>query len=188
MSGAPYVELNRYSHIVSSTGYVSKITYSGRGWLSGTKNSFTATMHHKASPKNVLYTGEGQWSDSFVIRDSHKKEVVRWDPKTAPHPLPMVAPADQQGPLETRRAWAKVAEGIKSGDMDLVAREKGIIEEAQRELRRKEKEEERVWERKYFVRLSADPVAEKLAKEIGEVAEPDKTDGVWGWKESVSSS
>ena len=36
--GNPYVELSGHSYIQSSTGYLSTIEYSGKGWVSGKKN------------------------------------------------------------------------------------------------------------------------------------------------------
>jgi len=182
MTGAPFVELNKQSYIVSSSGYISKINYSGRGWISGNKNSFTATIVHKDSPKNTLYAADGQWTAAFHIKNAEKKEVVSWDPTTHPMPDPRVKPIEEQDKLESRRAWQKVAEGIRMGDMEVVSREKTIIEESQRELRKKEREENRAWERKYFERHTSDPTFETLAKEIGEASEPEKTDGVWIWK------
>lgn len=65
--------------------------------------------------------------------------------------------------------------------MDATAHYKGLIENEQREMRRKEKEEGREWERRYFSRADGCPVFEKLAPEIGEPLEPEKTDGVWRW-------
>lgn len=70
--GAPYVELNRSTQIVSSTGYIATIDYSGKGWLSGKKNSFTATLVKEGS-KTPLYTISGQWSGDFTIREGGSK-------------------------------------------------------------------------------------------------------------------
>lgn len=74
--GSPYVELNKSSTIVSSTGYVAKIDYSGKGWVTGKKNTFAATLSKEGS-KDILYTIDGQWTDSFTIKEGgkSKKEV-----------------------------------------------------------------------------------------------------------------
>lgn len=74
--GSPYVELNKSSTIVSSTGYVGKIDYTGKGWVTGKKNMFAATLSKEGS-KDILYTIDGQWTDSFVIKEGgkSKKEV-----------------------------------------------------------------------------------------------------------------
>jgi oxysterol-binding protein-related protein 9/10/11 len=185
MSGAPYVELNKSSYIVSSTGYTARIDYTGKGWLSGKKNSFTATLARSDAPRDVLYTADGQWTNSFCIRDKSKKQIDSWDPAALKMPTLAVKPLDDQGPLESRKAWSKVAEAIKKGDMEATQREKSIIENQQRDMRKKEKEEGTEWERKYFERAASDPIFDKLAKFVGELAETDKTDGAWVWKELV---
>ena len=64
--------------------------------------------------------------------------------------------------------------------MDTVSIEKSKIENAQRELRRKEQSEGREWERRFFTRVpTPDPIFEALAKPIGERIESEKTGGVW---------
>jgi len=182
MSGAPYVELEKSSYIVSTSGYVSRIDYSGRGWLSGKKNTFSATLFKKDAPKDVLYTADGQWTEGFCIKDKNKKEVESWKAETKNLPVPIVKDISEQDPLESRRAWSKVAEAIKRGDMEATQREKSIIENQQREMRKKEKEDGKDWERRYFQRIESDPVFDELAHIIGETAESEKTGGVWIWK------
>lgn len=183
-SGSPFVELDHHTYIQSSSGYTCKIEYSGRGWLSGKKNSFTALLYAtSASEKDPIYTVEGQWTEAFTIHEGKKSGPVvdTWDPSAQRTSDLSVAPVDDQDPLESRRAWQKVAEAISKGDMDATGHYKGLIENEQREMRRKEKEEGREWERRYFSRTDDSPVFEKLAAEIGELLEPEKTGGVWRW-------
>jgi oxysterol-binding protein-related protein 9/10/11 len=182
LTGAPYVELNKSSYIVSSAGYTARIDYTGKGWLSGKKNSFTATLTKTDAPYDVLYTADGQWTNSFCIRNKNKKQIDSWDPATTKLPPLTVKPLDSQGPLESRKAWSKVAEAIKKGDMETTQHEKSIIENRQREMRKKEREEGKEWERRYFERVESSPIFDELAKHVDEVAEADKTDGVWVWK------
>ena len=75
MYGAPFVELNKSSTIHSSTGYIAKIDYSGRGWVTGRKNTFSATLTKEGS-KDILYMIDGQWSDGFVIKEGKTKKEV----------------------------------------------------------------------------------------------------------------
>ncbi|PYI10107.1 oxysterol binding protein [Aspergillus sclerotiicarbonarius CBS 121057] len=181
--GTPFVELEKSTRIASSTGYVAKIDYSGKGWLSGKKNTFSAILYKEnEGEKKPLYTVDGQWSDSFVIKDSRKHEVGRFsvkDTKTTPLTL---APIEEQDLYESRRAWRDVAVGIERGDMDAVSVAKSKIENAQRELRKVEKSEGREWDRRFFKRVneSDDDGFWQLARMLGITSlESEKTGGVW---------
>lgn len=88
-------------------------------------------------------------------------------------------PIDQQDHYESNRAWQYVAAAISKGDMDTVGAEKSKIENAQRELRKKEQSEGREWERRFFRRVETCPIFEKLAFSLGEKIEGDKTGGIW---------
>lgn len=181
--GNPFVELNKSTYIISSSGYVAKIDYSGKGWVSGKKNSFTASLYPAGKEREPLYTAEGQWTDSFTIHGGSKKTAAAIDSYNAKAhkttPL-IVAPLDQQGPHESNRAWQHVAAAIKKSDMDTVGIEKSKIEIAQRELRKKEQAEGREWQRRFFKRLPGPcPIFEKLARVVGERIESDKTGGIW---------
>lgn len=179
ITGSPYVELNRQSYITSSSGYTAKIDYSGRGWISGKKNSFTASLYpHDKTEKDAIYTIDGQWTEAFTIKKG-KTTVETYDARTNKTTPLTLAPVEEQDELESRRAWQKVAAGIAVGDMDTTGREKSIIENQQREMRRVEREEGREWERRYFTRTDDFPVFEKLAARIQEPVEADKTNGVW---------
>lgn len=180
--GAPFVELNDKTYITSSSGYTSKIDYSGKGWLSGKKNSFTATMYPTGKEKDVLYTVSGQWTKSFDITEGTGKKTGHLETYDADKhkttPL-QIAPLEAQDPMESRRAWSKVAAGIAAGNMDITGDEKTKIEVSQRELRQKEKAEGRIWERRYFSLTPKCQVLEQLSPAIPFTAEPDKTGGIW---------
>ncbi|TKX26326.1 kes1-like protein 2 [Elsinoe australis] len=180
LGGSPFVELEKSTYIVSSSGFTSKIDYSGRGWLSGKKNSFTATMYPTGKEKDTIYTVEGQWTDSFTIKDSSKKTVDSYDAKKAAKTPLKVAPIEEQDPLESRRAWNKVAKAIEKGDMNTTSHEKTIIEEEQRAMRKKEKEENKEWQRRFFTKTEHDQSFEKLVKEVpGGSVDADQTNGIW---------
>jgi hypothetical protein len=191
ITGSPFVELNKSTFIQSSSGYTAKIDYSGRGWLSGKKNSFSASLYPEGREKDALYTVEGQWNADFTIKDTQGKHgtvVDTWDHKKHRVSPLTVAPLAQQDPLETRRAWAKVAAAMKNSDMNTVSAEKTIIENRQREMRRVEKEEGREWERIFFTRVKELPVLETLARKIGESVDQDKTNGVWVFDQQKATS
>lgn len=187
--GSPFVELNDSTYITSSTGFTAKIDYSGKGWLSGKKNFFTATMYPTGKEKEVIYSITGQWTKSFEVKAGESKRapvVESYDAEKTPATPVLVAPVSEQGPLESRRAWAKVAEGIALSDMEMAGSEKSRIEQNQREMRAKERAEGRVWERRYFSEVSDKgcKVLEELGGKIpGFVIEGDKTGGVWRFDE-----
>ena len=139
-------------------------------------------MYTEGKEKDPLYTIEGQWNESFVIREGSKKhgtEVESYShSKNKTTPL-QVAPIEQQEDIEAKRAWKKVIDAIIKGDMDTTNYEKSKIENAQREMRKREAAEGREWERRYFSRVPNDPLFEKLAKPIGEKIEADRTGGIW---------
>lgn len=186
--GSPFIELDGASYITSSTGYTAKIDYSGKGWLSGKKNSFTATLYPTGKEKEVLYNCSGQWTKAFEIHtgpakgNSSKTLLETWDPTDNPISELIVAPIEKQHPLESRRAWANVAAGIAKGDMEYVGREKSKIEQAQRAMRKKEQAEGREWERRYFTAATEpDITLETLAPNVGlsTNGDADKTGGLW---------
>lgn len=201
--GAPFVELGKFIHIISSTGHLAKIDFSGKGWLSGKKNSFTASLwkEGEGSEKNPLYTADGQWSDAFTIREGDAKrgrEIDSFHPSNITLAKLNVAPIEEQDVMESRRAWSKVAQSIEKGDMDAVAHFKSRVENAQRALRKKEQEEGRDWDRTFFSQTSSKDQLEeefqKLVKVITnlgvnswEGVAPDKTAGVWRFDEQKTS-
>jgi hypothetical protein len=187
--GTPYVELEKSTKIASSSGYIAKIDFSGKGWLSGKKNSFTASLYRESDgEKHPLYTVDGQWSSSFTIRDAcTKKEIETYTVGNMKSTPMTVALLENQDAYESRRAWRDVATAIERGDMDATSLAKSKIENAQRELRKKEKEEGEEWERRFFksVNEKDDTVFMRLATMLdltqgnGAGIESDRTGGVW---------
>ncbi|KAI2629487.1 Oxysterol-binding protein [Xylaria nigripes] len=186
--GAPFMELDGSSHITSSSGFTAKIQYVGKGWLSGKKNSFSATLYPTGNEKDVLYNCSGQWTKAFEIHTGSGKHnssstlVDTWDPESTPASGLILAPAEKMHPLESRRAWAGVAEGIAKGDMDLVGKEKTKIEQAQRAMRKQEQSEGKLWQRRYFTaRPDPDETLQTLAANVGldSNGDSDRTGGLW---------
>ncbi|PPJ57427.1 hypothetical protein CBER1_01354 [Cercospora berteroae] len=183
LKGSPFVELNKSSYIVSSSGYTARIDYSGAGWVSGKKNSLSAIVYphgKEKDKKSVLYKAEGSWTDEFVIKDADKNVVQQYNAKKEPKTQLQVADIKDQDPLETRRAWQKVAAAIQKGDMNTTHAEKTKIEEFQRATRKKEQSEGKEWQRIFFSRADKLPVFDKLIKEVpyGGI-EQDQTGGIW---------
>lgn len=189
ITGSPFVELEKSTYIVSSSGFTSRIDYSGRGWVSGKKNSFTAVMHPTGKEKDIIYTVDGQWTDVFHVKDAHKSAIDSYEAKKSAKTPLVVAPLENQDPLESRRAWHKVAQAIEKGDMNTTSHEKTVIEESQRALRRQEKEENREWDRRFFTRVAENAEFEKLVKQIpGASADAGQTDGIWLFNAEAAKS
>jgi len=196
--GSPFIELDGASYITSSSGFTAKIDYSGKGWLSGKKNSFVATLFPTGKEKDVLFNVSGQWTKTFQIHSGPAKHngkdnlVALWDPELLRPIVPIVAPLDKQHPLESRRAWSKVAAAIAKGDLNAVGVEKSKIENAQRELRAREKAEGRVWQRRYFTQQgdAPDQVLTILGPVVGlaDHGDADKTGGLWRFDEGKAES
>lgn len=204
--GAPFVELGKYIHIASSTGYISKIDFSGRGWLSGKKNTFSAALWKAGdgSESKPLYSTEGQWSDAFVTKEGHGKkanQVANFKPGDIKISRLNIAPLEEQDVMESRRAWAQVAKAVEKGDMDATSHYKSRIENAQRALRRKEQEEKREWKRVFFSNADAKDPREDQFQELvkmitssasvgastWEGVAPEKTAGVWRYDEKKAA-
>lgn len=186
--GTPFVELDGSTYITSSSGFTARIDYSGKGWLSGKKNSVSAVLYRTADEKDILYNASGVWTKSTDFyrgpprSNSSKTKIETYDAASDPISPLRIAPTEEQHPLESRRAWAKVAEAVLKSDLDTVAVEKGKIEQAQRDLRAKEREEGRVWERRYFTATEGpDPVLEALGPiiDVPTTGDADKTGGLW---------
>lgn len=187
--GSPFIELEGATYITSSTGYTAKIDYSGKGWISGKKNSFTATLYPTGKEKDIIYNVSGQWTKNFEIYSGSPKQQSKstlldsYDPSQVPASKLIVKPIAQQHPLESRRAWSKVAAAIAKSDLDAVGAEKGKIETAQRELRAKERKEGKPWQQWYFTPVvdRKDEVLVKLGPIVGvpDHGDADKTGGLW---------
>lgn len=159
--------------------------------MSGKKNSFTATVFKEGKEKDVLYSADGQWNESFTIREgSAKHGTVIETYKHSEHPTTKLKlpPLEEQSPRESKKAWNKVANAIMKGDMDTTGHEKSKIENQQREMRKKEQAEGREWQRTFFSNLKDDPVFNKLAKSTGDKVEADKTNGVWRFDEEKAKN
>jgi hypothetical protein len=176
-----YPELNGTYHIVSSTGFVSEISFSGQGFFSGIKNSFEAKIYHRDDDaKSPIYIASGQWSGEFTIRDPNSAtDIETCIPASIP-PAPLHIPdlADQD-PWETRNAWKEVLSAIDEGDMHRIVNEKSKLEEAQRAMRRKEEVQDTKWVPKFFSSEKEDPLFDKLASATGWQLHSERTKGVW---------
>ena len=166
------VELTDSSYIQSSAGYLSTINYKGKGYFSGKSHTFKATVGTSAS--HSTYHIEGQWTDKSTYvkgtkgSKAHEGDVfldvaaasARWKPVT-------VKPIAEQGEMESRRIWQKVAEGIKKGDFDTASTAKAALENAQRTKRKEEQAAGQTWQLTNFTYVADDADYKKLAAKFG---------------------
>ncbi|KAF9163688.1 glycerol ethanol, ferric requiring protein [Actinomortierella ambigua] len=140
VTGRPFVELSGTTYIVSSTGLLATIDYSTRGYFSGEKNSFKASIK-PLDGGSAFYTAQGQWSKSSKYTDVKKGETKLFFDAEADQPLPIeIKPVEELAPLESHKVWAVVSKALNAKDYATASKEKSALEEAQRELRRQRKE------------------------------------------------
>jgi oxysterol-binding protein-related protein 9/10/11 len=183
LTGSPYPELEGPVYIYSSSGYTSKIEFTGTSMLGlggDKRNTVRALLYKTGEEENPLYEVEGRWSDELVFKDvQNSKQIETYNTNTNPATPLTVAPLEQQDPWESRRAWSAVAKAIQAGDMQGTSEAKARIEKAQREMRQKEQAEWKKWEPKFFSRVENDPEFERLAAPRGVNLHADRTDGIW---------
>ncbi|KAI1383987.1 Oxysterol-binding protein [Hypoxylon trugodes] len=172
-------ELSGVSYIRSSSGYTARINYSCKGWLKGKSNSFNATLYRDDDESKPLYVLEGQWNDSYMVKTG-KGKVLETVDLTALRRTPFqVASLDSQHPLESRRAWRHVVDAINSNDIFAVGHEKSKIENAQRALRKQEREAGKTWARRYFRHVEEDPIADRLSIQDKAIAADGHDKMIW---------
>jgi oxysterol-binding protein-related protein 9/10/11 len=170
--GAPYVELEKKSYIQSSSGYKATIEYFGKGYFSGKKNSFKAKIINNSDPDTLLYRITGQWSEVSKIKNEKTGlEVDFFDSTKIETPALFVKPEDEQHELESRRAWTKVAAAIREGNFDKIHFEKSKIENEQREMRKEEEQNGKVWKRMWFEEVDKHGDKDVDSKDLYEAAQ-----------------
>jgi hypothetical protein len=183
MPPPPYPELNGKTFIVGNNGITAEIEFSGRGWIRGKRNSFHAKLFRQDKPKEILYRIEGQWQGgSFSVFDASGSKLEDFN-TAGPHELTpiTVLPISEQSPLESRRVWQHVADGIVKGDLTTAAREKQILEDGERALRLKESTTGDAWEANFFRAAEDWKEAEGLLRSVGLKIASDETVGIWRW-------
>ncbi|EME83075.1 oxysterol bindin protein [Pseudocercospora fijiensis CIRAD86] len=183
VTGSPYPELQGSHSLISSSGYIAEVDFSGKGMLglSGEKNHVKASVYGTGDKKHkdALFTAEGSWSRGFDIQDRSGRVIDSYDVAAAKASDFRVLPEQEQDPWESRKAWRRVIESIHKGDMHSVANHKSELENAQRELRTRPETAEESWQCLFFSRESRHPVAEKLLSEVDQRVDSKSTCGVW---------
>lgn len=168
--GAPYIELVESSTIQGSTGYSVHIEYKGKGYFSGKAHSFKATM---SKGSKQVQTFEGQWTGISTIGGS--KGPVFYDADEPKEEI-TVKPVEEQGEWESRRLWANVANGIRSGDYETAGKDKSRIENEQRQLRKDEQAAGKTWPSWHFDHVDDDAEFQKLVSMMQDNSQPKSED------------
>lgn len=185
LSGRLYPEVLGTYTIVSSSGYVSEMTFSGAGVFRGKKNTFEAKMYRKDDPKKTpLYQVAGVWSEGWTVQDCTTGEVLeKYDVDAVENrPAPMdIDPVEAQDPWESRRAWGGVIDALDRGDFRETVAEKSKLEQAQRRMRAEEKKDGQGWEPLFFTSREGREhgVFHQLAEGTSWKLHDEKTKGVW---------
>lgn len=128
------------------------------GYFSGKSHSFKASVSSASQPTSALYNIEGEWAgkSSFKGKSPNGSSNSTFHDASSSRRDIEVAPLDQQGDMESRKVWAKVAEGIRKQDYDNASKEKTRIENEQRDKRKKEGEKGTPHQLEYFVHVDED--------------------------------
>ncbi|KAG9659840.1 Oxysterol-binding protein, partial [Aureobasidium melanogenum] len=186
ITGTPYPELVGSYDIVSSSGFVATVDFSGKRFLglAGKKNGLHAAVYSAddSSRKHPIYTLEGTWNDVFTIRDEKANSVIE-EFNTNAHPaLPVQVPDETMlDPYESRKAWGPTISALNSGNMQAVVDAKSKVEQGQREMRKQEEREGKTWTPLFFQKVQSEPRLEKLKGMAHGDAEMDGTQGIWRW-------
>ncbi|KAG5463304.1 MAG: hypothetical protein BJ554DRAFT_383 [Olpidium bornovanus] len=148
-TGSPFLELTAGCDIRSSNGLTASITFVPKPWFTGTYHQFNVSVFR--DPSKPLYTGSGRWmATSFITEVATNSTETLFDAEASPMSERIVAPTEQQHPLESRKLWLKVTKAIEAGNYSIATEEKRIIEEAQRQAKRERESSGAEWQPKLF--------------------------------------
>ncbi|CAO3565492.1 unnamed protein product [Mortierella alpina] len=140
VTGRPSVELSGTTYILSSTGLLATIEYSTRGYFSGERHSFKATLK-PVDGGSAFYTAQGVWSGASNYTNVKKNEIALFfDADSDKGIPPEIKPQTEMNALESHKLWSNVTNAINAKDYAAASREKTQIEEAQRVLAKTRKE------------------------------------------------
>jgi oxysterol-binding protein-related protein 9/10/11 len=172
LTGSPWPELNDTYKILSSSGFTAEMRFTGKKMWGGSRNCFEASIYRTVDSKETaLYTLSGSWSSSFSIKNAAGEEIELFDLADAQNqPAPMtIKPVEEQTPWESRKAWAQTFDAIRKADNHAVTTEKSKLENAQRQLRKKEQKEGKTWDTMFFdlqEDVNQEDVIEKLFDQL----------------------
>lgn len=185
------MELIGTTFIQASSGYYATVEYSSRGWISGEKNHFKCLIRKNSDPKDYLYKIEGQWTGKSTLTNFQTKESKPFlDVNSLKPARAKLKPLKDMGEMESRRIWEKVSEAIRDNDTALAGKEKTIIENQQRTIKKERDEKGLEWEPKYFKWVDNEAKVEKLQGMLDKVikckSEVKHDTGNWVFKDELS--
>ncbi|PNP76710.1 hypothetical protein FNYG_10129 [Fusarium nygamai] len=183
-TGNPYPEMEGPAYIASSSGYLTKIGFHGKGRLGyGQKNQVVAEVFAPNDKDHPLYRITGQWTGEIKVEDSSKTTLEEFHVDKIPISPLKVAPVEEQTPWESRRAWFKVTQAIKQHNIEKVYAHKSTLEESQRRRRVEEERTGKQWNRLFFTQIpKGDETLESLVSKVPEklsILDFTKTGGAW---------
>ncbi|KAJ2060869.1 Oxysterol-binding protein 4 [Coemansia sp. S146] len=159
LSGKPFLEMSSTTFIRSSKGYTAEFHWYTKPWLYGEYHKFDGKAFKDAATTFVqdslaqeqLFTFKGKWvAESRVTDVATGEDSVLFDVQAQPSADIIIKPVSEQSELESRRVWQKVSEALNSGNYDVASKEKTVIEEAQRALRKSRAETGEQWKPSMF--------------------------------------
>lgn len=170
ITGSPYPELYGTYKLFSTSGFTAEITFGGKSknpFSSAGRNSFDASIYRtKDGPKTPVFKLHGVWSEKWTITDGQGKQLFTYDlADPSNQPVPMKLP-EHSSPWESRQAWKDVADPLQAGDFSTALNAKSKLEQAQRELRKKEKAAGIKWESAFFTKVDERDEASQDSKAL----------------------
>ncbi|KAF8937355.1 Oxysterol binding protein, partial [Dissophora ornata] len=141
ITGRPAVELAGSTYITSTAGLLATIDYSTKGFFSGHRHSFKATLK-PIDGDSPFYVAQGVWSGMSNYSNGTKgaESKLFFDAEVDMRIPPQLKPLEEMGPLESHKLWANVTKAINSKDHGAASKEKSQIEDAQRVMAKERKE------------------------------------------------
>lgn len=181
LKGAPFMELDNTITVLSSSGYRADLKMTGAGWVSGRKHTVNCPVYNG---DELVYTIKGSWHKVLTIKDEKTGTESEFEDCSKVHESKVIVPRpiEKQFALESRKAWSEVAQAIRAGNFDAINKAKNALENEQRELRQKEKDEGTTWERRWFVQFA--PESEEAKANPATLAGYDISEPFWSFDES----
>ncbi|KAG6919478.1 hypothetical protein DXG01_005737 [Tephrocybe rancida] len=118
-------------------GMFADLEFKTKGFFSGTYNAIAGRIRHSNTEVGEL---SGRWSHTMEIKSAKtgQKRVLFDAVKDGPNMAPKwVPPEDEQEPNESRRLWQDLTTAIGHKDMEAATDAKSVVEDAQRERRKR---------------------------------------------------